>query len=162
MGNWENDGESSEWYTPKYIFDALQCRFDMDVAAAPDGFGHVPASRFCRDAFNEKWFGFVWCNPPFSKRGTKQKWVYMNKIHGDGILLFPDRSSTDWWQEAAKASTSLLMIFGKIKFIPGVGNNQNWKQPGCGTTLFAFGNNAHNALVRASNNGLGIHLKINK
>jgi len=33
MSHWEAAGKSSEWYTPKYIFDALGCTFDLDVAA---------------------------------------------------------------------------------------------------------------------------------
>lgn len=32
----EAAGKSDEWYTPKYIFDALNTWFDLDVAA-PEG-----------------------------------------------------------------------------------------------------------------------------
>jgi hypothetical protein len=144
-----------EWYTPKYIFDALGCVFDMDVAAAPEGYGCVPARLFCRDAFNSQWIGFVWCNPPFSGRNNKIKWVNEMSKHGNGILLTPDRSSAPWWQDAAKKSTSHLMVRCKIKFTPGPENKSNWKQPGCGTTLFAFGKVADIALVSGVRNGLG-------
>ncbi len=37
MSHWEASGESNEWYTPKYIFDALGTRFDLDVAAPHGG-----------------------------------------------------------------------------------------------------------------------------
>ena len=43
MSAWEAIGKSDEWYTPKYIFDALGCRFDLDPAGAVRG-GYVPAS----------------------------------------------------------------------------------------------------------------------
>lgn len=33
MSKWENTGISDEWYTPKYIFDALNCQFDLDVSS---------------------------------------------------------------------------------------------------------------------------------
>ncbi len=35
MGVWEpTAGASDEWYTPEYVFDALDCMFDMDGASA--------------------------------------------------------------------------------------------------------------------------------
>jgi hypothetical protein len=37
MAAYEAAGESDEWYTPKYIFDALGLRFDLDVAAPVGG-----------------------------------------------------------------------------------------------------------------------------
>jgi hypothetical protein len=159
MGNHESYNEQSEWYTPWYIFDALGCAFDMDVAAAPNGLGCVPAEIHCRDAFNTNWNGFVWCNPPWAGRGQKEKWIRKMYLHRNGILLLPDRSSTDWWQYAAKSSTSLLMVSRKIKFVPGIGNMSNWKSPGCGTTLFAFGKRGMDALLLGQTNGLGVCLK---
>ena len=46
MSAWEPSiGESDEWYTPAYVFDALGCRFDLDVAA-PLMPTKVPADRF--------------------------------------------------------------------------------------------------------------------
>jgi len=32
MSYWENLGATDEWYTPKYIFDAMDTFFDLDVA----------------------------------------------------------------------------------------------------------------------------------
>lgn len=44
MSAWEPSiGETSEWYTPVYIFDALGEIFDLDVSAPPGGGPHVPA-----------------------------------------------------------------------------------------------------------------------
>jgi hypothetical protein len=44
VSHWETAGRSDEWYTPRYIFDALNCRFDLDVAPARAGRAHVPAN----------------------------------------------------------------------------------------------------------------------
>lgn len=43
MSEWERPSASDEWYTPRYIFDALGEIFDLDVAAPVDGPRHVPA-----------------------------------------------------------------------------------------------------------------------
>jgi len=146
MGSHEKYSTQSEWYTPKYVFDALGCRFDMDVAAAPEGYGCVPADILCRDAFHTEWAGFIWCNPPWAGRGNKEPWIRFIHTHGDGLLLSPDRTSTPWWQDAAKKADRILFVHGKIKFIPGPENNSNWKQPDKGVK----------ALFTAQKNGLGI------
>ena len=47
MGAYERPGESDEWYTPAYIFDALGERFDLDVAAPPAGRGTSRQTHGC-------------------------------------------------------------------------------------------------------------------
>ncbi|TXN22070.1 adenine methyltransferase [Methylobacterium sp. WL19] len=37
MGYWDTPGRSDEWYTPPQVFDALGCRFDLDVTPARYG-----------------------------------------------------------------------------------------------------------------------------
>ena len=64
--HWERPGESDDWRTPRYVFQALGCSFDTDVAG-PCG-THVPADRYIdHDSLSMSWddFGCVWCNPPF-------------------------------------------------------------------------------------------------
>ena len=40
-------GMTDEWYTPKYVFDALGCKFDLDVAHPGNGKASwVPASEY--------------------------------------------------------------------------------------------------------------------
>jgi hypothetical protein len=78
---------SDEYYTPKYIFDALGCEFDQDVAS-PKDLTHinVPAKEFIStDSLDMVWNGFIWMNPPFSGRDGKQKWLDKISEHGNGI-----------------------------------------------------------------------------
>lgn len=152
---WETVGMSDEWYTPKYIFDALGCRFDTDVAA-PDCISHlsVPADLFVHSQSLERsWHGFCWMNPPFGGRNGILPWLRKMIQHGNGIALTPDRSSAPWWQEAAQAADAILFIKGKVKFVRPDGSVG--KSPSTGTTLFAYGADARTALVRASDAGLG-------
>lgn len=79
--------------------------------------------------------------------------------HGNGIVLTPDRSSTEWWQKAASKCDALMMIQSKIHFIRPDGTLG--KQPSNGTTLFAYGEKAVAALLNARKNKLGIVL-VNK
>jgi DNA N-6-adenine-methyltransferase Dam len=133
----------------------LECKFDMDVAAAPEGMGFVPADIMCRNAFFTEWKGFVWCNPPWCGRKNKRPWIDLMIKHNNGIFLAPDRTSAPWWQYMATKADSIHLVHGKIKFIPGPGNESDGEHPGNGTTLFAFGEKAIQALLQAQENKLG-------
>ena len=162
MSIWEPCiGASDEWYTPAYIFGALGETFDLDVAATWCGW-NVPAKVRLTDRDNGLnyapfWHGFVWMNPPFGGRNGLVPWLDAFFRHGDGIALTPDRSSAPWWQDAARKSDALLMIDGKVKFERADGSIG--KSPGTGTTLFAAGQRADQALRRAQKAGLGLYLR---
>jgi hypothetical protein len=148
----EKRGESDEWYTPKYVFDALGERFTLDVASPPEGPRHVPADVWISEGSLERdWWGFVWMNPPFGHQSTKRAWLRKFFDHGNGIALLPDRTSAPWWQEFAPIADAVLFVAPKIKFERPDGTIG--ESPGTGTTLFASGNRARSALIRASSLG---------
>lgn len=156
MSHWESIGKSNEWYTPKYVFDALGFLFDMDVASPLDRrFCHVPAREFItKNSLQKEWYGTVWMNPPFGGRNGLIAWIDKMNSHQNGIALTPDRTSADWWYQAATGCDAILHVRGKIKFIGSDGILG--EHPSNGTTLFAWGEKATIALLRAEKNGLGI------
>lgn len=158
MSFWETLGASDEWYTPKYIFDALDCVFDLDVAS-PFQRKDVP----CKVWLDQEddglklapfWTGFVWMNPPFGGRNGLEPWLDAFFRHGNGVALTPDRSSAPWWQKAARSADAILFVSGKIKFIRPDGSIGG--SPSTGTTLFASGDQGVQALISAAKNGLGL------
>jgi hypothetical protein len=152
MAAYEKHGESDEWYTPKYIFDALSVRFDLDVACPPEGPRHVPANNYYSDeALQKNWFGFVWMNPPFGHQSTKRRWLRKFFEHGNGIALLPDRTSAPWWQEFAPMADAVLFVSPKVKFERPDGTIG--EQPGTGTTLLAVGSVAAEKLIAAKQLG---------
>ncbi len=153
MGYWESLGKSDEWYTPKYIFDALGCRFDLDVAspAAPT---FVPCSAvLTAAALTTNWHGFVWMNPPYGGRNSIAAWLHVFFQHGDGVALVPDRTSAPWFQKYVLYASSVLFVRGKIKFYRPDGSQG--KAPGNGSALFAAGPRGDAAVRRAAQAGLG-------
>jgi len=144
----ERRGESDEWYTPKYIFDALGVSFNLDVACPPEGPRYVPANSFYSEKSLERpWHGFVWMNPPFGNQNTKRKWLQKFFDHGNGIALIPDRTSAPWWQEFSTLADAVLFVAPKVKFERQDGSIG--KSPGNGTTLFAAGMVASDALIQS-------------
>lgn len=153
MGYWEAYGANDEWFTPAYIFDALGERFDWDVAAPVSGLTRVPTNFYwTADSLSQDWEGFIWMNPPFGGRNGLVPWLDKFFDHGHGIALTPDRTSTDWWQDAAHKADAVLFMRGKVKFERPDGSIG--KSPSNGTTLFAAGDRAVAALLRASNLGI--------
>ncbi len=155
MAAYEAAGESNEWYTPAYVFDALGVGFDEDVAA-PEDRTHVcvPALRFIsKDSLSRKWTGFIWMNMPFGNQSNKRAWLKKFFDHGRGIALTPDRTSAPWFREAWKRA-DLVMFTPKIKFVRPDGTRG--ESPGTGTCLWASGPSAVAALHRAAAAGLGI------
>lgn len=153
-------GASDEYYTPRYVFDALGVRFDLDVAAPTDKRHlHVPTGRYLTAAYdNPKWDGFVWMNPPFGGRNGLVPWLDKFVAHGDGVALTPDRTSAPWWQRYIHDADEVLFVREKIKFHRADGSIA--KQPGTGTTLWACGSKGIAALKNAERAGLGVRMRV--
>ena len=148
MATWQAIGKSDEWYTPKYIFDALNVQFDMDVAAPVNGPLHVPTSRWLSSgSLVRPWEGFIWMNPPFGGRNGILPWLEKFFAHGNGVALTPDRTSAPWWQFAAERADGVLFMSPKVKFIRPDGSVG--EQPGNGTCLWAAGEKAADTLCGA-------------
>jgi hypothetical protein len=120
-------GLTDEYCTPPEVMKALGSPiFDMDVAAPRDPTDSCVQARsyLCERGLETPWKGFVWCNPPYGRRGTKLPWVQKMIAHDNGLLLMPDRTSADWWQAAATGCDDFLTTIDKIKFVA-------WLHRGC-------------------------------
>lgn len=154
MGQWEKPGKSDDWYTPKYIFDALGCRFDLDPANAAIGGAHVPCDRsYGSDGLEAEWEGFVWLNPPFGGRNGLLPWLQKFAAHRNGIVLVPDRTSAPWFQYIARQADRIIFLSPKVKFERPDGSLG--KRPATGTALLAIGARGVAAIENAAFNRLG-------
>lgn len=112
--------ESKEWYTPRYIFDALNVRFDMDVCSpGADMVPWIPADRHLTildDGLTHKWDGFVFVNPPYGM--DTPKWMKRLSVHGNGIALVFSRTDTNWFHDYAAKADAILFIAKRVQFIP--------------------------------------------
>lgn len=156
MGYWDTPGQSDEWYTPARVFEALGCRFDLDVAPARYGKAHVPADTLLEGcgltlAWPEN--SYVWCNPPFGGRNGIEPWLNRFFEHGNGIALAPDRTSAPWFWSAWSRSDAVLFT-RKLRFLRPDGTEG--VSPSNGTALFAAGDRASASLSRAARKGFGI------
>jgi hypothetical protein len=152
-------GASSDWRTPAYVFEALGCEFDVDVASPGAEFTPwIPAKSFItHDSLRVAWRDFAWMNPPFGGRGELEPWLKKFFEHGDGIALVPDRTSAPWWQRYAPRADLILFVAPKIKFLDE--NGTPGKSPAQGTCLLAISARGCAALERAAERGLGVLMR---
>lgn len=154
-------GATDEWYTPPYIFKALGCIFDEDVASpGASVVPWIPAkihhTKTPSGLISHPWKGFIWMNPPYGGRNGLLPWLEKFIVHGNGIALVPDRTSAGWWQYAAGKAHKCLFINGKVKFLKPDGSLGG--QPSNGSCLLAMGDRGVRALQEAKTAGLGIIL----
>jgi hypothetical protein len=107
---------SDDYWTPKWIFDALGLTFDLDVACPPEGPAHTPTKRFytqADDGLAQPWHGLVWMNPPYSKTAPwVEKWI----LHANGIALLPDLNRK-WNKTIFEYSDGVVALPENMTFI---------------------------------------------
>ena len=108
---------NDEWLTPPWMIESLG-PFDLDPCAAIKRPWETAQKYFTieMDGLNQKWFGRVWVNPPYG-RGLDQ-WIIKASNHGNGLAIFPLRSTdTVWFHEAVwKRSSGILFVRGRVRF----------------------------------------------
>ena len=153
MGAHETTGKTDEWYTPTWVFSAIDVSFDLDPCAAPGCPSLKWADTYYFSAgLDHKWFGHVWLNPPFGNRNAVVPWLEKMVAHNDGIALLPNRTGAPWWQYVAAEADLILFHAGKIKFDRDAGEPS--QSPGFGNTFMAFGEEMRDRLFFSDLKGL--------
>lgn len=137
--------EGDEWYTPRWLFDALGIAFSTDVCAPLNRmFSSVPADQHFTiedDGLAQPWQGTVWCNPPYSK---PEPWARRMIHHRDGLILTHIPMNAGWCVDMWETCDA-IRLFQAMEFVRPDGTSQ---RPGYWLQLAAFGAVATKALAR--------------
>jgi phage N-6-adenine-methyltransferase len=109
---------SDDYWTPKWVFDALGVEFDLDVACPPDGPPHTPANAWYTqetDGLASPWYGNVWMNPPYS---NTTPWIEKFITHGNGICLVQTAKSK-WYSKLWDTAHGIVPLPANFKFDQG-------------------------------------------
>lgn len=160
--------ESKEWYTPKYIFDALGIPFDLDPCS-PGGqiVPWIPALHHYTiedDGLIKEWSGTVWVNPPYGS--DTPKWMHKLNQHGNGIALVFSRTDVKWFHDYIPQADAICFIKGRVQFVRAEDAwdyTHNLYKPcggcGAGSMLVAYGSEMAGALLCS---GLGLTLSVGR
>ena len=106
---------SDDCYTPRWVFDAMDLEFDLDVAAPIGGPWHVPARRWFTaedDGLAQDWDGLVWCNPPYSGFSPwAERFIRHDRVALMGLML----NSVRWLGPVIANSDAVALLPG-IRF----------------------------------------------
>jgi len=150
LRDWANGGgegaaePSDEWYTPAWLFHALDLTYDIDVCAPIDR-THctTPARQFIDETTNGlliPWEGLVWCNPPYSSAGP---WADRMIAHGNGLLLSHVPINGEWCLDTWRTANAVTLFQGMHFVRPG----GELQRPAWWLQLVAFGDTATKALT---------------
>ena len=139
----------------------MNCRFDLDVANAAKNGANVPTDNvFSSNGLENECHGYVWMNPPFGGLNGLVPWLNKFFEHGNGIALTPDRTSTTWFQNAAKRADVMLFISPRVKFERPDGTISK-NSASSGTVLFGVGKKAVESLNNARHLGCLVYTNNN-
>ena len=108
---------TDEWYTPKWIIDALG-PFDLDPCAPSEQF-YTANKCYTKeiDGLYQEWKGRVWLNPPY-KNPLIGKFMKRLAEHGNGIALVFNRMDTALWHDIIfPSATAIRILRGRLKFV---------------------------------------------
>lgn len=118
---------SDDCYTPRWVFNAMGLRFDLDVAAPPGGPWHVPCERFYTaqdDGLTSPWDGLVWCNPPYSNYAA---WAQRFATADRAVLMGYHLPQVLWTRTVFQAADIIAMI--SVDFVKPDGSSYRLRQP---------------------------------
>jgi len=152
-----------DWYTPKWVFDSLGIKFDLDPCQPEEKIDWIPAVRHLHIndcGLTGEWFSNenVWLNPPYGK-STKQ-WLEKLNDHGNGIALVFARTDCKWFQDVCTKADAILFLSGRIKFVDGLCQTGG-SGAGCGSMLVAWGEENVFALRGMSDKGFYVDMSEN-
>ncbi len=130
--------KNDEWLTPPEVLRPLGT-FDLDPCAPIVRPWDTAKHHFTvkDDGLSKKWFGRVWCNPPFGREAVK--WLRRMAEHGNGVALIPARTETAMFYETvwgAAAGVLFLKSRPHFHFVDGSRAAFNSGAPIC---LVAYG-----------------------
>jgi hypothetical protein len=149
------DNRTVEWWTPKWIFDALGLSFDLDPCSPSGGVPWLPAAKHYslpQDGLTLPWHGNVWLNPPYGKHTGD--WLAKMHQHRNGVALVFARTDCRWFHEYVVPADRILFLRGRIRFVDGMAVTKG-TGAGAGSLLTAWGNEQCAALDRMAHDGHG-------
>lgn len=144
-------GNSDVWITPQWITDPLG-PFDLDPCAAEQMPWEIARKSYTiiDDGLSQKWYGFVWCNPPFS-RSLRESFMQKMMEHNNGIILLPAACETDVWKKYVFGTASGVFMLHKRPYFCDMQGKPGRSNSGQTIALVGYGVTAYFRLKKQHN-----------
>lgn len=112
---------TEEWETPKYVFTALNSKFQFQVDVCATSENAKCKTYFDKsvDGLQRDWSPFrCWMNPPYGKNISKwMKKAFEESQRGALVVcLIPSRTDTKWWHDWVMRASEIQFVAGRISF----------------------------------------------
>jgi hypothetical protein len=148
-----NKAGKHEWLTPKKIIDDLG-PFDLDPCYSEPRPWDTAANYFTEDdnGLEQKWNGFVWCNPPYGE--FTEKWLEKLADYKNCLALIFARTETKMFRKYIwEQATAVFFFYGRISFYNSDGTKGSMSA-GAPSCLVAWNNEGIERLKRLTNGKL--------
>ncbi len=159
MRNFNNNTENKEeWLTPPEIITSLGT-FDLDPCAPSEEQRPWKTAKhhYCEkmDGLSKRWFGRVWCNPPYGRKTFD--WLRRLSEHGNGVALIFARTETKGFhREIWNKADAVFFFLGRLNFYHTDGTRGGTANaPSC---LVAYGTNNTESIIKSGLPGKLIRL----
>lgn len=117
LGNESTVAGTDVWLTPPYIIDSLG-PFDLDPCASIDRPWDTAKNHYTieDDGLHQKWFGRVWCNPPYGPKLAPFLEKLANHPEGGIALVFARTETKAFFNFVWNKATAIFFIKGRLKF----------------------------------------------
>ncbi len=158
----DTDNLTDQWYTPRSIIDRITLLYDglidLDPASCQEANSLVRAKVFyneMQDGLSKKWFGNVFCNPPYS---TPKIGFFCEKVVEEyeknrikqAVMLLKEGATNAWFRPLRPYLTGYLNK--RVKFINGT-NGQICESPRSGHCMVYLGENKERFINLLSEEG---------
>lgn len=113
---------STEWATPKELFDKLDAEFHFDLDPCCTHENAKCALHYTKeeDGLAQSWAGHtVFCNPPYGReiwRWVKNAWQESHYPGTTVVMLLPARTDTSWFHSYIYHKAEIRFLRGRLHF----------------------------------------------
>src|ERR1035437_5977833 len=146
---------TDEWLTPPSILKKLG-EFDLDPCSPINRPWNTANNHYNinDDGLQKKWFGRVWCNPPYD---NILQWLRKCSKYGNCIALVFARTETEAFQKYVfPQAYALFFIYGRLKFYRVDGSKSG--NAGAPSVLIAY--NKENAEILKNSELIGKYISL--
>ena len=118
-----NNSHDAEWYTPEWIIESVRHvmgSIDLDPASCEDANLRIKATQYYSrddDAFQHKWTGNVYLNPPYTGIEKFITKLCESDIH-QAIVLCNNATETRWFKRVImEKATAIVFLTGRLHFV---------------------------------------------
>ena len=105
--------------TPRWLFDRNNDLYHFDLDAAASHENHLCGKYFTKSkgALTRRWYGRVWCNPPYSNIAPFVVKAYEESLRGAVVvMLLPAWVDYRWYTTHCLRFADIEFLSGRVKF----------------------------------------------